>query len=590
MEKEKLKKTVTKILFIAVIILAIWFIFIYPLIKFNGNEDKLVRAAQRYLEINKNMAPREGEVRTIPVQTLLDKKYVEDLRTAYNNKTCKVKNSFVKVKRKSGIYNYYVYLECGIFKSNIDHDGPVITLNGNKTIYIDKDSSFTDPGVKSVIDNTDGKMDVKSVDVKGYISTSVTGTYEVTYTAVDSFENKSVVKRKVIVTQNLTKTVEKATDNDNIYKGRYVNNYIRFSNQLFRIVGLDKDGNIKIVSNEDISHVDYNSIDEWLEDYYLNHINEKSKELLVESAFCSDSVTKEKVDSITTCKNAKNAKNAGLLSINEYNNSSKEGESYLYTNTINWTASNLNKNEAWTTRYSFAGTDSKYMSYDRNYNFNVRPVLIIKKNTKVTDGDGSYNHPYELGDTHKVKAGSSTTKMLSGEYVSYKGSIYRVVEPDDNGNTKVISDFNITDSSIEKFVLANIYNPNAKNTIAYYIENYTSKNINAKIFAKHKVEVPIYKTTATYSGKKSSTKTYNIKFAAPSMYEMYSATYGYTWYIESSEDESVRYLSSSNGTVFYNMETLLYPNFDTKFVGYLRKDAVVVSGSGTKMDPYQISY
>ena len=54
---------------------------------------------------------------------------------------------------------YYTYLKCGIFSSKVDHEGPVIKLKGEDLITINKGEKFKDPGIDSVSDNTDGKID-----------------------------------------------------------------------------------------------------------------------------------------------------------------------------------------------------------------------------------------------------------------------------------------------------------------------------------------------------------------------------------------------------------------------------------------------
>ena len=81
-------------------------------------------------------------------------------------------------------------------KSSIDHEGPDIKLKGESTIEIEKGSTYNDQGIESIIDNTDGKMDTSKVTVDGSVNTKKIGTYTIAYTAVDSFENKSTVKRE----------------------------------------------------------------------------------------------------------------------------------------------------------------------------------------------------------------------------------------------------------------------------------------------------------------------------------------------------------------------------------------------------------
>lgn len=587
MEKNKVKKNISIIITVAVIILGLWFIIIYPLIRFNENEKIVSKAGKRYYEINSSRLPKEGEISTVSLRTLLDQKYIDDLRTAYNKDTCSGKESWVKVKKIKGEYKYYVYLKCGVMTSNIDHKGPTIKLKGKNTIEAEKDSKFTDPGIESVIDNTDGKMDIKDVYIKSDVDTSKIGEYTITYSINDSFDNETEIKRKVIVSQSLEKTVEKATDKDNIYKGNANNNYLKFSGQLFRIVGLNSDGTVKIVSNEDISHVDYNSVDKWLEEYYYNHLADTSKEYLEKNYdFCQNTVKKADVDKQNACENSKNKKNVGLLSINEYNSTSKEGESYLYTNTINWTSDSLDSKKAWTTRRNFFGQDSKYLEYDKNYNFNVRPVLIIKKGVKIVGGTGTVDDPYDIGDFTTAKGGVKTTTRYSGEYVTYGGIVYRIVDADIDGYTKVISVNDIFNQSIE-YGTGKQYNPTKNGNIGHFIENNVSKNVKVGVFAKHEINVPIYKKQATYTGKKT-TKKYNVKFAAPSMYEMYSTYFDSAWYIESTESD-MKYLSSFNGTVYQSVYEIDL-SAKARYTGYLKKSTVIVSGDGTYQNPYKISY
>ena len=68
-----------------------------------------------------------------------------------------------KVRQEDGEYKYYTYLKCGAISSIVDHDGPKITLNGDDEITIDKGDKYKELGVKSVVDNSDGKLDVNDV-------------------------------------------------------------------------------------------------------------------------------------------------------------------------------------------------------------------------------------------------------------------------------------------------------------------------------------------------------------------------------------------------------------------------------------------
>ena len=80
-----------------------------------------------------------------------------------------------------------------------DKTKPEITLKGNKTIYLNVGVQYQEPGY-SAKDNCDGDITDK-VSIAGSVGTNV-GTYELTYSVTDNNQNKTEVKRTVIVRNN----------------------------------------------------------------------------------------------------------------------------------------------------------------------------------------------------------------------------------------------------------------------------------------------------------------------------------------------------------------------------------------------------
>ena len=78
-----------------------------------------------------------------------------------------------------------------------DETSPVITLNGNNTIYIYVGNNYNEPGYVA-LDNCDGNITDK-VEVSSNIDTSKIGTYKITYSVIDSSNNSSSVERTIIV-------------------------------------------------------------------------------------------------------------------------------------------------------------------------------------------------------------------------------------------------------------------------------------------------------------------------------------------------------------------------------------------------------
>lgn len=596
--KEKKGRMIKIVVAVAIVVLFVWFFIIYPWGYFNKNENKLKEAAKHYFEINYRELPENNEIKTLSLSELSKQKYIDDLFVPYTKNVCSVNDSWVKVRKEGDSYKYYTYLKCGYLSSSVDHTGPEITLNGESEIILDKGEAYNEAGIKRVYDKVDKELKIEDVQIKNdTVDTSKLGTYKVTYTAYDSLDNETVVERTVKVVQKLGGVINNDTSKRGYYTGQASTNYIRFSGMLFRIVGMNNDGSVRIVSAEDIANVNYDSIQTWLDNYYYSHLTDKAKKFLVESTFCDDRLQSTNLVS-TECSTKGSSKKVGILSAEDYSKSLEGSVSYLYTDTIVWLANDKNDKEAWTSRSWYAGVDAsvKYMEFNKDYSFGIRPVLTIKKDTLIKGGNGTFEDPYILGDLESAKAGDKLNTRITGEWVTYGGYDFRIVETASDGTIKVISN-NVLQISNAKPEISyqtsgdvKIYNPKEKGNIAYIIENETPNYIKTGIFTKHEIEVPIYKTHASY-GKMDSSKKYKVKFAAPSLHEMFSAsnmnlTTSY-WLRDSSKEANRKYLTANAGVVYYDKQ---HDNATAgiRIVAYIKKDTTILDGKGTQSSPYTL--
>ena len=597
MDKSKVIKYAKIVVTCLIVVIVLYFFLIGPFIKFKDNENKMLNATKRYFEINSDELPTGNRVKTIDLKTLYYKKFItSDLKIPNSIKSCSASDSWVKVKKVHNEYKYYVYLKCGALSSNVDHKGPDIILNGDDEITVNKGDEYKELGVKSVSDNTDGKLNVKDVSVdNSSVKTNKVGIYKVTYKIKDSFNNETVKIRKVNVVSVLYKTVKKATNNTGIYKGETnINNYITLSGMLFRIVGVDSDNNVKVVSDEDISYINYKSLDKWLE-YYYDHLTDNAKEYIVKSKYCNDSLNDNDMKK-TKCSSYTEKKNAYILSLEDYNNSLDENEnSYLYPTIISLLSNTKNGNkEVYTTRSFFLNTDSKYMSFDINYNFGVRPVLTLKGSSLIKSGDGSSSNPYSYNDFSSGNVSDNLNARYSGEYISYSGYRWRVIETEKEGATKVILDGILNDSTTKYSTTDSVklYNPEQKGNVGYFINNNAAQYVDTSYFVSKNITVPIYKENASYKNE-ISTKKYKVKLSAPNMYELFSASNDATllksyWLLNSSKSLNIKYIVSNNGTVYYG-EVLNDNESEVRAVAYFDKECTIKSGKGTRSNPYKIA-
>ncbi len=600
---KKVIKYLKLLVVVVIIALFLWFVVIKPSYNFKQYENQLEKAGQRYFDLNSTELPTGNRVATVTMQTLYHKAYLEeDFYIPYTDEPCNLKESWVKVRKVDGKYKYYTYLQCGAMKSSVDNKGPEIKLNGPETITIDLGDEYKEPGVKSVVDNGDGKLDVKNVTINSKkVDTNKVGTYEVTYTALDGLKNKTTVTRKVEVISKIRNAVNIATEKKGYYVGTEVNNYVKLSSMLFRIIGIEGK-NVKVVADEDIANVNYSGITKWLDDYYMKHLSEESKKLLVKNKYCNMTISKETQPS-KECTSFTKERYVYIPSITDVEKTQDELRyTFMKPTTISWLSNASDKDNAYTTRNIFFGTQSgaSYYIDSKTKNYGVRPVLTIDGDTLVKKGNGTRVSPYEFGEIKTGKPDELVNTRYTGEYINYGGLIWRIVEVNNDGTTKIVSvenikqeGTNITTSNEGITTLSVIYNPKQKGNVGYYINNKSSEFIDTSYFVNKEVSVPIYSKDIQY-GKEKSTKKYTVKLSAPNMYEMFSAkatmvgsTKSY-WLINSSKADLTKAVVTDAGVVI----TDKIGNFDSygiRVVANLKKSVNITKGNGTLASPYNIS-
>lgn len=603
--KKSLANFLKFLVVIAILGSFVWFLILSPMISFRNNEKKLEEAARYYYEMNSDKLPTGERVSTLSLSVLYRKKYLtEDFKVPYSDKLCSIEKSWVKVKRdKDGKYKYYVYLDCGVLKSNIDHTGPVIKLNGNDTIQVNYGEKYEDAGVSSVVDDNDGKIDTKTVTVKGNVDTSKVGEYELTYTAFDSLKNKSTVTRKVKVVKTLISMIKKDLGEAKNYTGNPKNNYVRLSNMYFRVMGIDSSNNVILVAEEDVANVNFSKLEKWLDEVYIEHFTDEAKKLLVKSKFCNMKIAEDNLD-IKECSSYTDKRYAYVPSVIDINNATEEDsiENFMKTFTMSWTGNGNDGKTAYLTRNVFYGDEygKSFLSYDVNDVYGVRPKIVIKGNTLITSGDGTISKPYSFGETSKAKGGDKLNTRYTGEYFKTDNYLFRIIEVEEDGTTKVISDETLgslrdrpmTDSNSGYKTI--IYDIKDKKSYGYFINNQASKYIDVSLFVAKEIEAPVYKNKIIY-GEESKVNKFKVKISPPNYFDMFSAqvnkishsSHSY-WLINSSNSKD-----RIGGVVLdigvpINDTVPHYEKFGIRIVGYVESKAVISIGSGTYDDPYTL--
>lgn len=128
--------------------------------------------------------------------------YKEEGYTAYDNYDGDITDRVTVTKTEEG-YTYEVTDSSNnkVTSSRIihykDENAPVLALKGTNPMYVKVGSTYQESGV-SATDGCDGDITSK-VEVSGAVDTAKAGTYEIKYTVTDSSGNTVTATRKVIV-------------------------------------------------------------------------------------------------------------------------------------------------------------------------------------------------------------------------------------------------------------------------------------------------------------------------------------------------------------------------------------------------------
>lgn len=215
-------------------------------------------------------------------------------------------------------------------------------------------------------------------------------------------------------------------DNEYIFRGEYPNNYVKFNNDIWRIVKINDDGSIKLLSMnkkpEKIAWDDrYNNerngntgkndfrvsrmLEELTNAYKENkYVSKENKELLIKRNWCIGKTSQEDtpISNLTLCNDVYEDLYIGLLTIDEIlipsldenckNIFDGECTNYNYFTEINvgWTlTTGIEK-----TYTVFSGNQGAVAIRNASVTNNVRPVININPDTLYKSGDGTEKTPY----------------------------------------------------------------------------------------------------------------------------------------------------------------------------------------------------
>lgn len=224
--------------------------------------------------------------------------------------------------------------------------------------------------------------------------------------------------------------------------GTQESNYIWYSGFMWRIMGINSNGSIRMITQENETSIYWASnstsnsyassyAKAWLNYYYFPKL--KTPEIVVNSSYCQGAATAT-ASSNTTCTGTLSNDKIGLISIDEVVLAGF-AESYLISMQQFWTTTRYNTG-LWVITTGGSTAHHHTLAYD-----GLRPIININPATNVNSGQGSVVDPYILNDvkTNVSNKKLSEVTLSSGEYIKFSNKIYRVVSSNST-STKLILD------------------------------------------------------------------------------------------------------------------------------------------------------
>ena len=354
------------------------------------------------------------------------------------------------------------------------------------------------------------------------------------------------------------------------FKGKDVNNYVLYSDILWRIVELDQN-KIKLVSDSNLTSLVYGIDSNYENSYIYKLLNSEnfirglylSDENLVKLDWCNESVDINNY----ACGKKVNAL-VGLISTEDYIKSGKEN-SYLNNETYWWTINTSSDNNAY-----YIEPDGQISIKDKNIDtytsYGVRPSINLKSDISFIGGTGTKENPYKIENNLDIDINNHSV----GTYVKYNGYNWIIMEISDN-YTKVILDGYLLDDSNEPVKIE-------FNKVRDYLEKDFLSKFNLDELEK----------TNYYYGKYDSTNNYNLNFkdkefnsyvGIPVVGDMHISDYTNVWLNnEMTSDEKLNYVSTDVGTIYADFSSS--KNYVRPII-CIKKGLIISEGEGTKTNP-----
>lgn len=290
-------------------------------------------------------------------------------------------------------------------------------------------------------------------------------------------ENKDKLLAQAVIDKNYNTDNFKKINSDYYFYKNAKNNYLIYSNIIFRIVKISKDNEVTLISENPITTLAYGEgmtlknsyVTKWLneDDDTNTGILEKNlqnlQKYLMKTKTCNDNIKNIKN---VTCKKTYDNNYLSLLSVVDYINTGATN-SFINNGYYTYLANNDNNKNIW-----YINDDGKIDTSDGNDIYGVKFTITIKPTVSIISGEGTKDLPYIIEDKTNYFA----------SYVTLGNDTWRIYEDNDTTVKLVLNDYlKIQDENLEYIYSKDNYlhNDTKYGSLAYYLNH---KYLNSLIY------------------------------------------------------------------------------------------------------------
>ena len=212
------------------------------------------------------------------------------------------------------------------------------------------------------------------------------------------------------------------------YKGNVVNNYILFQNRIFRILRINNDNTIKVISEDFVASFPYgedsdyqkSNVHNWLDKTENNYSGVYANTFVDLDKYFVKTTYHENILNGNDVEESKEEKNDmfSILTIKDYILAG--GKKSFLNNGKMFFLLGKNKDD----ENLYVDNDGSIQKCDSLSGFGIRPVFTLKSNISSLTGDGTKDNPYIIN--------TGNTKNYIDTYVLLGGEKWRVYEDKNN--------------------------------------------------------------------------------------------------------------------------------------------------------------